>query len=228
MARRYVTFTEAGFELFHVTILLYGMDVLTYPIFLKKCFYSRLDIDFLTSSDDYETRILHVSIRFDECIIINNTKLDKAWGTGERWDHGLESGGKFRIYVLAMRDEFHISFDNAVHAVYKYKASLNDIKAIRVCKDIRYVTQFDHRMVYPTAYPYLQWYDDKNWIFSHNVPQKFIAGDVMILKGIPLENQKGSFTMCFYEGASKKHALTFTADFGKKVVVRDSMDDDMK
>lgn len=178
-------------------------------IFRSLLFYISFEVNFRNSKDEEAQIALHLSVRFDEDIIVRNTRIDGAWGPEEReenlhpfttpnpivpgtWTNSLFSlyvyveyifiiilGETFKIYILVGDQRFHIAINDEPYCTYTFRMPLETIRTIQITRDIQSVVQIDHRSVYPTSIPAIQ-VDDNNIEFSNDIPKKFPPGKLFV------------------------------------------------
>ncbi|XP_058442756.1 32 kDa beta-galactoside-binding lectin [Malaya genurostris] len=190
----------------------------------------RIDINFLSGKSDEADNILHISIRFLEDIIVRNSKIGGSWGYEERAEslneltapNPITAGELFKLYILVGDDKFHIAINGQPYCTYAFRATLSEIRAISLFKDIQQITQIDHRQAFPTPFPAIQ-LEEKFNSFSNDVPKPFLPGHVIVITAIPFGNPRGGFIIRFMENGSKRQALHFNPRFDPHyVVVRNS------
>lgn len=98
---------------------------------------------------------------------------------------------------------------------------------LQVLHDVEKITQFDHRRVFPFAFPIIQSRLPQYLIFSNDIPAVFKEGSVIVLKGIVGGNPKGSFAVKFYAGKSEMQAIDFDVRFFEKIVIRSNSVNEM-
>lgn len=124
-------------------------------------------------------------MQFRENIVVRNTCQLGEWGEEERTEHlinekvtnPLVAGEKFKIYILIGDEKFHIAFNNQSYCTYAHRMPVEEIRTLQLAYDLQVVTQIDHRTIYPSAIPAVQ-YDEANMIFSSDVPMLFKPGSV--------------------------------------------------
>uniref|UniRef100_A0A1B0CFH5 Galectin n=1 Tax=Lutzomyia longipalpis TaxID=7200 RepID=A0A1B0CFH5_LUTLO len=196
---------------------------------------SRVDINLTSGKGEGAPIPLTISVRFHEDIIVRNTSHeDGSWGVEEREDNldtytvpnPLLAGESFKVYILVGDSKFHIAINGCRYCTYMFRTPLEDIRAITVNHDIQVVNQVDHRQAFPSPYPPVQ-FDEAQLAFTNDVPKPFSAGHVIVITGIPYGNPKGLFIIRFTEGETKKQGLHFNPRFEARVVVRNSLNDNL-
>lgn len=176
---------------------------------------------------------LHLSIRFDEEIIIRNTLINNEWGEEERSEHLYEStspnplvpGDFFIVHIFASDEKFHISVNHRPFCTFKYRLSIEQLITVEVRDHLQAVTQIDHRTAFPSPWPPLQ-YSDPHTVFSNDSPILFTPGHVIVITALPYHDENGRFFVLFMDGDSKREALHFNVRFNpQNVVVRNAMKD---
>lgn len=84
-------------------------------------------------------------------------------------------GELFKIYILVGDQQFHIGFNNQPYCRYAYRLPIELIRTVQLQYDLQFVTQVDHRSVFPFPHPPVQ-YDDTRNIFSNDFPKLFKFG----------------------------------------------------
>lgn len=177
----------------------------------------------------------HMLIQFHREFIIRNSLIGGQWGENEIEENlsGLMvqnpiiPGWEFKIYIMVGVDSFHIAINNREFCSYKFRTTLEDIHAITILGDIHWLRQVDHRAAFPLPRPAIQ-YDDDTCAFSADVPRLFSPGHVVVITAIPYGNPNGTFIIKFTEGATYKQGFHLSARFQQKVVVVNSMKDNLE
>lgn len=194
-----------------------------------------MDIDFLTSKIENTDCLLHISVLFRKEQVIRNSRFGNQWQEDEIMENvdpmapltPLVAGARFRIYILVSDDRFRIAFNDINYCSFNFRGPLNEIRTLRISKDVQFVSQVDHRCFYPSPFPLIHLnHDDLS--FSNDVPKKFTPGHAIIITAIPFGNPKGRFTMSFYEKETKQQALHLNPRFEQRVVVRNSTNQNLK
>lgn len=173
---------------------------------------------------------LQILVNFIENTISRNTKTaENDWGKPEINENLYESepkfnpltcGERFQFYILVGDEKFHISINGINFCTYKYRMPLNVIRSIIVCRDVQSVHQIDHRQIYPSPRPIVQ-FDNPVMVFSNDTPKQFTEGHVVIVTGIPYGNPRGMFLIRLTEEENlKKEILHFNPRFENEIVVR--------
>ena len=89
-------------------------------------------------------------------------------------------GEIFKFYILIGDQQFHIAVNNRPFCTYAYRLPAESIRTIQLKYDLQFVTQVDHRAVFPTPHPPVQ-FDDARNIFSNDVPKPFKCGKFLML-----------------------------------------------
>lgn len=85
-------------------------------------------------------------------------------------------GEIFKFYILICDQKFYIAINNEPFCTFDYRLPFNLIRAVQVKYDLQFVTQVDHRSIFPTPHPPVQ-FDDARNIFSNDVPHPFKCGN---------------------------------------------------
>lgn len=124
-------------------------------------------------------------------------------------------------------DRFHISINNVHYCDYIFRTSIKRITGIQVINDVEKIFQFDHRRVFPFAFPTYQTRLLSNVAFSNDNPAPFKQGDIMVIKGSTGGNPNGGFTLKFLVGRTERQAFHFDVRFSVRKVLRNhSLNDD--
>lgn len=181
-----------------------------------------LEIDFLHTKSDQDNLILHLCMRLDKQTLTINTKIDGVWSIGHqiKLTH-ISAGDAFKVQILLMMDEFFISFENGVRCTYPYRTNIDQIRLVRVSADVEYITQFDQTeafgsvsLIHSNAL-----LTERNWIFTNNIPRNFIAGDVIVMKGVAYGDETGDFSIFLCGRDSGQTIFKLNARFEDKRVI---------
>lgn len=85
--------------------------------------------------------------------------------------------------------------------------------------DVEVIKQVDHRLVFPYLHPIAQ-PRKLTENFSSDIPIIPRPGLVMVVKGMPIGNAQGGFTLRIFVGNSAQQALHFDVRFAQNVVAR--------
>lgn len=88
------------------------------------------------------------------------------------------SGEIFKFYILIGDQQFHIAVNNQSFCTYNYRLPVECIRTVELKYDLQFLTQVDHRSVFPSPHPPVQ-FDDARNIFSNDVPQPFEYGNIL-------------------------------------------------
>lgn len=179
----------------------------------------------------------------DEDCIVRRTRRDGVWGEEEREENrtcetsnpivlGKEEdagayryvfiqtfiGEPFKIYILIGDASFIISVDGQPFCTFAFRMPLHEIRAIRVHGDVQCVSQIDHRRVFPTPKPAVQ-FDDNTAEFSSEVPIEIRPGHIIVITAIPFGSPTGWFDIRLLEGTSFRQEFHFNPRFGPKPCV---------
>lgn len=153
------------------------------------------------TEDDIQLSIL---VNFREDSIKRCSRIEGVWH--EECNENLAQefptipiicGEFFRFYILVGDDRFHISINGRDYCFFEFKAPLFEIHTISLNGDIQIVSQVDHRRIYPSLLPMIQ-FDDRRMAFSADVPRLFTPGNVIVITGIPSGNPNGSKNSAFF------------------------------
>lgn len=89
------------------------------------------------------------------------------------------AGEIFKFYILICDQKFYIAVNNAEYCTYDYRMPAESIRTVQLKYDLQFVTQVDHRSIFPTPHPPVQ-FDDARNIFSNDVPQPFKSGKYLL------------------------------------------------
>lgn len=134
--------------------------------------------------------VLNLWVNFHENVITRNTRLNGEWGVKEQSENLYESkeerlnpivsGEIFKFYILIGDQQFHIAVNNQPYCTYHYRLPVESIRTVQLKHDLQFVTQVDHRSVFPSPFPPVQ-FDDARNIFSNDVPKPFKHGTFHII-----------------------------------------------
>ncbi|XP_055617698.1 32 kDa beta-galactoside-binding lectin lec-3 [Toxorhynchites rutilus septentrionalis] len=196
----------------------------------------RIDINFLTGKTDEADNVLHLSVRFDEDVVVRNSRISGKWGAEERGENlneltapnPITIGEIFKLYILVGDDRFNVALNEHPYCIYRFRMSISDIRTITITRDVQQIVQVDHRQVFPAPFPAIQ-FDDPVHAFSNDVPKHFFPGHVIIITAIPFGNPRGGFIIKFTENGTKRQALHFNPRFDPLyVVVRNSQTESLE
>lgn len=86
--------------------------------------------------------------------------------------------------------------------------------------DVEKIFQFDHRRVFPFAFPTYQTRLLTDVAFSNDIPASFKEGNIIVIKGSAGGNPNGGFTIKFLVGKSERQAFHFDVRFSIRKVLR--------
>lgn len=151
----------------------------------KNCVIRRLDLNLRRDKKKDADIALNLALRFHEKVIIRNSRQNGEWGTEEREENlysktnpnlnAIVAGEIFKFYILIGDQQFHIALNNQPFCTFKYRMPIDSIRTIQLKHDLQFVTQVDHRSVFPFPHPPVQFDDNRN-IFSNDVPRRFRFG----------------------------------------------------
>lgn len=134
---------------------------------------------------------------------------------------------KIKLYILTLDGKFRIALNDEHLCNFNYECDLSFIKLIKVAGDIDYVTQIDHRKIYPQPWPQNQ--EDLSTVsFSSDYPCKFSENTIIVLRMTLSGSTNGSFFIRFNEMGSKKQLLHLNPRFDEKVIVVNSMNEKLE
>lgn len=79
------------------------------------------------------------------------------------------------MYILIGDQKFHIGVNNQPFCRFDYRLPIETIRTVQLERDLQFVTQVDHRSVFPFPHPPVQFDDTRN-IFSNDIPRPFKYG----------------------------------------------------
>lgn len=135
---------------------------------------------------------LNLSVKFHESAITRNARQNGEWGLEEREDNLYDSnsnsnsqklnpidpGEVFKFYILIGDQQFHIAVNNRPFCTFSYRLPLESIRTVQLKFDLQFVAQVDHRAIFPSPHPPVQFDDSRN-IFSNDVPRPFRYGKIV-------------------------------------------------
>ncbi|KAL7033456.1 hypothetical protein ACKWTF_007592 [Chironomus riparius] len=192
----------------------------------EKSLWSKIDF----SNDIDEINNIPLSISIDEknnCIkllsfVNGDKKSEKCLKVKKN-----NKDDNIKFYILTLDCKFRIALNDEHLCSFDYKCDLSCIKLIRVSGDVDYVTQIDHRKIYPQPWPQNQ--EDFSTIsFSSDLPCRFSENTIIVLRMKLSGAITGSFFIRFNEMSSKKQLLHFNPRFDEKVIVVNSMNDKLE
>lgn len=192
---------------------------------------NRLQINLRVSKEEICNIGLHLSVRFDEDIIVRNTRINENYGEEEREEHLDEKternpivpGDFFIISIFAGETKFHISVNHRSYCTFKYRMPIDHLRTLEIRDHLQAVVQVDHRTIFPSPWPQIQ-SSDSSKLFSNDIPILFSPGHVIVIQAIPYHNPGGQFIIMFYAGDTKRECLHFNVRFEPhNIVVRNAM-----
>lgn len=124
---------------------------------------------------------------FFKNVITRNSRENGEWGTEEcdtkdDKPNPIVSGEIFKFYILIGDQQFHIAINNKPFCTFTYRLPLDSIRTVQVKHDLQFVTQIDHRSIFPSPHPPVQFDDTRN-IFSNDAPRPFRFGKFELFFG---------------------------------------------
>lgn len=92
------------------------------------------------------------------------------------WSKNQFAGEIFKFYILIGDQQFHIAINNQPYCKFNYRQPAETIRTVELMHDLQFLTQIDHRSVFPSPHPPVQ-FDDARNIFSNDVPKPFRHGE---------------------------------------------------
>ncbi|XP_070493637.1 32 kDa beta-galactoside-binding lectin-like [Chironomus tepperi] len=185
-------------------------------------------IDFSNDIDEINNIPLSINIDEKNCHIkfasfVNGyKKIEECFKMKQ-----IYKNNKIKFYILTLDDKFRIALNDEHLCNINYKCDLSYIKLIRITGDVDYVTQIDHRKIYPQPWPQNQ--EDLSTVsFSSDLPCKFSENTIVVLRMTLSGATTGSFFIRFNEMGSKKQLLHLNPRLDEKVIVVNSMNDKLE
>lgn len=187
--------------------------------------WNHFKIVFLLYEDDGKEIALMIKVERKSSTVTLSSRISHETMSEQTIENIVLNEGAFKFYILTFDDKFSIALDDKLLGYYKYQCELSQIKVVRIFGDINCVKQFDHRSVFPTVLPLLQ-YDSQTAHFSCDVPIMFHESTVIILRATLKGNEEtGSFFIRFNEQGTKKQLFHLNPRFEEKAIVVNSMND---
>ncbi|XP_037028020.1 galectin-8-like [Bradysia coprophila] len=184
----------------------------------------RFDVNLAADKSNMEIPF-HISFRFTENDIVRNNRTNQGFGLEEK-QVGLKNvrnpffaGGDFLISIFVGTDRFHLATNDSHYCDFHFRAPVQRVTVLQIQGDVEVIKQVDHRLVFPYLHPIAQprKLTDN---FSNDIPLVPRAGLVMVVKGMPIGNAQGGFTLRIFVGNSAQQALHFDVRFAQNVVAR--------
>lgn len=195
---------------------------------------SRLDVNISTGKTNEGGIPLHLSIRFNEGMIVRNTlNAEAGWGPEEREEWlinqdnpmPLVPGEEFEIYIFCASDRFLIAINKEDYCIYNYRTAFEDIQSIYIDKDLGKIFQVDHRHVFPFLWPRIQ-SRECGLVFKSDIPENFKPGTLIIITGVPYGNPSGTFSVRLSDVDNlKKNYVFFNPRFNQQSIFRSITND---
>ena len=170
--------------------------------------------------------VIFVNMRMMEFVM--NSFIGEQWGEALKLnaEGKIEPGDPFKFYIFVSDNNYHISLNQRHLCSYKKPQNAN-IKSVGVIGELQKITQIDHRTVYPLSWPPIQ-EDLATVAFSSDVPYQFVPGSVIVLKMSVSGASGGSFFIRFNDRATKKQLFHLNPRFFERVIVVNSMNDNLE
>lgn len=153
--------------------------------------------------------------------VVRTSMLNGGWGESEdNGDNPIKRGEEFTIYILVGDDKFHIAIDDEAFCTFKFRVDPKQIKAV-FANDLDTVTQMDHRLVFPLAYPLTPEISDI--AYSGIISKNFRPGHVISISGLFSGNSSGEFVVLFCENDTTRQLIHFNPRFDTSEVVINTM-----
>lgn len=168
----------------------------------------------MSEDPDHREIPFHISCRFQENVVIRNSKTKNSFGNEEKTpgkgnaQNPLKSGEEFTFVILVGHDRFHVSINSKDFCDFLFRMPLARIKVLQVLQDVEYIRRADHITAYPSPYP-LPYMRDTSFSFSNDVPAQLNKGQVIVLHAKALGNATGNFSVFFLNSQAPKTAIVF-------------------
>jgi hypothetical protein len=167
---------------------------------------------------------LAIFVNFKTLEIVINSFLNNKWYE-DSIKISIESfpvSRFFTFYILASEKQFHIAYNDQHICHYQF---LPNIKTIKISGELKSIQQVDHRNIFPIPWPPIQEVTRWTPYFTHDIPQEFIPGCVIVFTMKISGNSNGKFHIRFCDRSTKKQLFHFSIRLDEKVVIANSMND---
>uniref|UniRef100_A0A1I8Q7Y1 Galectin n=1 Tax=Stomoxys calcitrans TaxID=35570 RepID=A0A1I8Q7Y1_STOCA len=128
----------------------------------------------------------------------------------------------FKITFVMDEKQFHIGVNEFKLGSANYVLGMRPLRHIKITGDLLAVQQISHRKYFPLPWPQVQ-FAEEHLDFSHDVPESFKAGHVMVVTMKLLGKLKGRFHMHFRNARNyKRQEVHISVRFDSKQIVRTS------
>ncbi|CAK9304223.1 unnamed protein product [Gordionus sp. m RMFG-2023] len=197
-------------------------------------FNLRLTINLLNGDTDKEDIALHLNVRFEDNVIVRNSKIGDSWGNEER-EGGVpfDKGHIYEIIILVTRTHLKIAINGFYYTSYNYRSPVERIKRLHIAGD----TSLNLVRVLQTKFGEGE-FSGENWlvapppVLNPKVPYhapigigKLMDGSGIFIQGFAHKNAK-NININLKSGYDKDDDIPFHYNlrFGEDVMVINSYD----
>jgi len=183
----------------------------------------RFDVNLAADKTNVEIPF-HISFRFMENEIVRNSRTVHGFGIEEKQlssknvRNPFVAGGEFLISIFVGTDRFHLATNDTHYCDFVFRTPVHRATILQIQGDVELIKQVDHRLVFPFLHPIAQ-PRELTHNFSNDIPIAPRAGLTMVVKGMPIGNSQGSFTLRIFVGNSGQQALHFDVRFAPQNIV---------
>lgn len=156
----------------------------------------------------------HFNPRFNDDVVVMNTKRDGSWETEERVPCcSLQRGQKFAIIILAESDKFMVSLNGEHYCHFEYRLKRKDIQILEVLGDAQ-VTLIREGTAFLTRSPIV----NPTVPITVNIPGGFTTGRMLNVYGVATGN---TFSINLQRGSDpfKNVALHFNPRLSQDAII---------
>ncbi|XP_073819805.1 uncharacterized protein [Musca autumnalis] len=183
-----------------------------------------LATDKFNECDDHVDIGLRISIYLQDDLIVFKKRINGEWKqAGSEQFYTPLFLRPFHIIIALDEKKFYISVNNRKLTFIRHNTSdYKELNTLKVTGDLKALKQIDHRRYFPIIWPPINCIDNR-LVFSHDLPNSFQPGHVMVVTMKLSGKPDGRFHMHFCNILnSKRQEVHISVRFDTKKIIRTS------